>query len=604
MIGKNDKALISLAIAFMIALLYLSGFFERPDLMLYDAWFRLRGPLAPGNQIVIAAMDEKSVNELGPLPWPRSTHAQLLDKLATARVVAFDLTFESSSDPSEDLAFALAMSRHGNVVLPVKISFAQEDGSYMQSYEMPNRLFVESVANLGFVNMPSDIDQIVRRTTLVDVNNDIDIPVPSFALAVYMQAEAVDPEALKLEDGRLMIGLQSVPIDKLNQALIDQWGPSGTFTTISYTDIVNDAYPGSYFDDKIVIVGSTTQERRDVYDTSFSTSNLVMNGSPPTPGAELHAAIINDMLNRRWKSDMPPSVHLLIFVVLAFISVYLLSGRHPARSAAITAGMIILSGAAIFFLWKQGLWLHGTPVFVTIIVGYGASTARDYVEAELSRRALKASFNRYVSPAVVDEIMRNPHLVELGGLKRTITIMFIDIRGFTSYSENRQAEDVVARLNEYLSMMSEEILKHDGTLDKYLGDGLMAIFGAPVFYPDHIERALAAAETILAELEVLNAEWTKRQEPALHIGIGINTGPVVIGNVGSTVRMDYTAIGEDVNLASRMEGLSKQYGTPLIISGRTIELMQEGPFRPRLKYLGEAEVKGFSLPIACWTLQD
>jgi len=244
----------------------------------------------------------------------------------------------------------------------------------------------------------------------------------------------------------------------------------------------------------------------------------------------------------------------------------------------------------------------GTPVAL-IFITYAVTTATDFVVAEMGRRRTKAMFSRYVSASVAEELMRDPDSVGLGGSRKVVTIMFCDIRGFTSYSEGKDPEEVVSRLNEYLTAMTNVIFQNGGTLDKYLGDGLMAIFGAPVYYPDHIQRAIRTAVEIQHEINELNRKWAANNHQPLNIGVGLNTGNALIGNVGSPERMDYTAIGEDVNLASRVEGLTKTFDTLVVISERSVKLLGEQPSLPwNFQFLGHAEVKGFTDPIGVYTV--
>jgi adenylate cyclase len=212
-------------------------------------------------------------------------------------------------------------------------------------------------------------------------------------------------------------------------------------------------------------------------------------------------------------------------------------------------------------------------------------------------------FNRYVSPDVVEELMANPDSVSLGGRRQLITVMFCDIRGFTAYSENKDPEVVVNRLNEYLTALTQVIFRHGGTLDKYLGDGLMALFGAPVFYPDHVQRAIQVAIEMLEEVEKLNQVYVAKGQTPLKVGVGINSGTVLVGNVGSPERMDYTVIGEDVNLASRVEGLTKNFNTMIVISERSVRMLEDVSQLPwELQHLGHAEVKGFTAPVEIYTV--
>jgi adenylate cyclase len=265
-------------------------------------------------------------------------------------------------------------------------------------------------------------------------------------------------------------------------------------------------------------------------------------------------------------------------------------------------GVLAVASGSSYLAWTQHVWLNLAAPIVIIVLTYVVETATDFVQAEMGRRKTRAMFSRYVSPDVVNELMENPDEAELGGKKQVITIMFCDIRGFTAYSENKDPQDVISRLNEYLTAMTEVIFRHGGTLDKYLGDGLMAFFGAPVYYEDHVERAIETAREIQAEVEKLNKMWAEKGAVPLKVACGINTGPAVVGNVGSPKRMDYTLIGEDVNLASRVEALTKLFETLILVSERSFNDLPDGPVKESLYYVGEELVKGFTHPIKVYSL--
>jgi adenylate cyclase len=266
---------------------------------------------------------------------------------------------------------------------------------------------------------------------------------------------------------------------------------------------------------------------------------------------------------------------------------------------------VVVSGSA-FLLWNfDRLWINLAAPLALIILDYGSITAADFLQSELERRRTRAMFSRYVSPAVVDEIMKDPTRVALGGERMMVTVMFTDIRGFTAYSEKKQPEVVVQRLNQYLTATTKLILEAEGTLDKYLGDGLMAVFGAPIPLKDHVQRAIRVAEDIEEAVRKLNEYWVAAGEIPLQVGVGINSGPALMGNVGSPERMEYTAIGEDVNLASRVEGLTKNFGTLVCISERSVQLLSEEERQSLgLRYVGQAEVKGFTEPVGVYTVGD
>lgn len=605
-LGGKTVWLIPLALFALIELMALAGLFTRPELFLYDAWFRLNGERHPGGRVVVVAMDEASINELGPLAWPRTMHAQLLENLKESRAVGFDLVFDSPTAEADDQIFTDAMARHGRVVLASQFSFEQgQEGEVKMVFRAPLPELMQGVAGLGFANMPTDVDGVVRRITTVDVNT-FDIPYPTLSLAVAMLAEDMDPTCLALEPGRLRVGDRVIPVDRINRAMIDFWGPQGTFKTYSYADVLRGKYPESEFKDKIVLVGVTNPASHDEKSTPYTTSNLILSGNLATPGVEIHASAVQSFLDERWYKPVPPLVNVAFLLLSGLLTAAAVGGRGPWRGLVGALLMVALAGGLTFGLWwHYRLWIYFAGPLVLILLTYVVVTAADFLTAEMARRKTRAAFSRYVSPAVVEELMSNPDSVSLGGQRRDLTIMFVDIRGFTAYSENKAPEQVVSRLNEYLTAMTGVIFRFGGTLDKYLGDGLMAIFGAPVFFPDHVQRAIQAAIEIQEVIDELNRSWTEKNEPPLKIGVGINTGSVLVGNVGSPERMDYTVIGEDVNLASRVEGLTKTFGTLVIISERSVHTLEGAGDLPwELKYLGEAEVKGFTLPVGVYTVLD
>lgn len=596
------KWLIPLVILLLVEGLALFGVFAKAEMAIYDNWFRLRGAGDPGADIVILAIDNSSIERLGPLAWPRSVHAKVLQATRQARAVAFDLTFDSAQGEAEDTAFAAAIQNNGRVILGSKAGFEKDaDGNVIQVMQHPLDLLMQEAAGVGFVNTPTDADHVVRRLSLVDVNT-YSIPFPSFALATAIAAEGLSPQDIKMQKGSLVIGSHKIPIDDLNQAMPAFWGPAGTFTTISYADVAEGKVPPSFFKDKIVLIGSTTQEEHDTYPTPFTTTNMVLTGAPPTPGVEIHASAINSILTDNWYKPAGTGLNLLFLIILAFLTTLVVAGKGPWTGFLGIIGLLAVACGSTYLAWTQHVWFNLAAPVAVIVFTYVVETATAFVQAEMGRRKTRAMFSRYVSPDVVNELMNNPDEASLGGKKQVVTAMFCDIRGFTAYSENKDPQDVISRLNEYLTVMTEVIFKHGGTLDKYLGDGLMAFFGAPIYYEDHIERAIAAAREIQAEVEKLNQLWEKRGAVPLKVACGINTGPAVVGNVGSPKRMDYTLIGEDVNLASRVEALTKLFETLVLVSERSFDALPEGAVKESLYYVGEELVKGFTHPIKVYSL--
>ncbi|MEG6523084.1 CHASE2 domain-containing protein [Desulfotomaculum sp. 1211_IL3151] len=600
----NRKLFIPLFLFILVELVVTMGFMGRLEMNIYDAWFRLKGQQQPGEQVVVVAVDEASINKIGPLAWPRSVHAKLLEGLKEAKVVGFDMVFDSPSSAAEDQAFAESITRHGKVVLAGSFTYAKDDlGHLEQRLLTPHPYFMSAgLAGLGFANTPTDPDQVIRRATLVDVNT-FDIPFPSFGMAVALVAQDIDPRDIQLANNQLMVGKNNIPIDNSNRALVNFWGPRGAFTTISYVDVLGGKVAASFFKDKIVLIGDTTAMGHDEWPTPFTTTNMVLSGSLPTPGVEIHASTVNSFMTNRWFRQTSPFINIIFLALAGFATSFLVAGRGPWKGLLGTLFLVAIAVAVVFLSWQAHWWVNLAAPIVLIFLTYAATTATDFMQAEMARRKTKAMFSRYLSPDVVNELMQSPDQVSLGGKRQELTIMFCDIRGFTAYSEGKAPEEVVSRLNEYLTAITHVIFRHGGMLDKYLGDGLMAIFGAPVFYEDHIERAIRASVEIQKAIGNLNQKWTAQGTPALNVGVGINSGSVLVGNVGSPERMDYTVIGEDVNLASRVEGLTKNFGTLIVISERSVQKLPDNcELRSSLEFLGQAEVKGFTLPIGVYTV--
>lgn len=597
------KWLLPLVLILVFQTLVMLGLFQKAENGLYDYWFKLRGAVNPGEQVVILAVDDSSIQRLGPWAWPRSLHAQLLDLLQDAKVVCFDLTFAAEQDPNNDTALGEAISRHERVVLSGKFVFHRdENGDNLQSIEIPIQDLLVGNPSLGYVNMATDSDSVVRRPSLVDVNM-LDIPIPSLALAIVMAAEGLSPDDLKLSSGWLEAGKHRIPVNAENRALATFYGPMHTFKTISYADVIEGVVKPEYFKNKIVIIGPETAEDHDTYATPSTGSNMVSKGMLPTPGVEIHASIVKSILDDSWYREISPWLNFLFLLGLILLTFAAVSGRGSWIGLFTALIAIAAALGAAYLAWQSHWWLHAVAPVTAIFFTYAGTTAYDFLQSEIERRKTRAVFSRYVSPDVVEELMKDPDSVELGGAKKIVTIMFADIRGFTAYSENKDPVDVITRLNEYLTVMTRTIQKHGGTLDKYLGDGLMAFFGAPIYYEDHVERAVRVAVEIQEAIKELNIEWAEKDgSPPLLVAIGINTGPAVVGNVGSPERMDYTLIGEDVNLASRTEALTKLFETLVLVSERSYDVLPPGEIKDSLYYMGEELVKGFTNPIKVYSL--
>ena len=347
------------------------------------------------------------------------------------------------------------------------------------------------------------------------------------------------------------------------------------------------------FSGKIVFVGVTAAGLFDVFETPFAGGLM--------PGIQIHASVADDFLSNRVMR--PESRSLRVVLVIAFaLAVGVIAASLPAWWAAAVFAAIISAFVLIATLqFADGYWINLTqPTFASSLAVFGGVGYQYFFEGR-EKRKMKRLFGQYVSKDVYEQLVANPDLARLGGQRRQMTVLFSDIRGFTTVSEKGQPEEIVAILNQYFTRMVDIVFAHKGTLDKFVGDMVMALFGAPLDDPKHAEHAVDAALEMIRELNRLNEKWAAEGRPALDIGIGISTGPMIAGNIGSEAIMSYTVIGDAVNLGARLESLNKEYGTRIIISEATCDAL---PDRYLFRPLGDVVVKGKTRPVAIFEVKE
>jgi adenylate cyclase len=604
MSAKWVKVVISAGLVAVVAVAAISGAFVIGENAFYDAMFNWRGEEDPGKRIIVVAMDEKSFAKMGPLPWSRATHARLLKMMPTAAAVGFDLLFDMER-PAEDAHFAREIKAQGRVVLATMFAFEQNQrGDWLQTALGPNPTIRQSAAGQGFVNMPADKGNIVRRTALIDTNT-FGRPLPSFALACAMVAQDQGANQLILTGQMLTLGQRRITLDHQHQALIDFAGPGGTFSTISYADVLDGAYPPDFFADKIVLVGlATPTEKNDYYENPFTKGNLILQGKLPSPGVEIHANILRNLLEGSFRREAAVGINLVLLALCGLLAWAVARPGRPWLSLALSAsGALIYLGGAYLLWLEYRLWVWIAAPLLAVFLIYAYNAVADFVRTEMERRRTRALFSRYVSGQVVDSLLANPEEVGLGGIRRDVTVLFSDVRGFTAYSDNRSPEEVVTILNRHFSEMTQIIFAYGGMLDKYIGDAIMAVFGAPLPTPDHPQRAVEAGLAMLEANQRMCQEWEAAGLDQLKIGVGINTGMAIVGNIGSPERMDYTVIGGAVNLASRLESMSKTLGSPLVIGEATVSHLEADYLQQRqLVSLGHCEVRGIAKQVKVFGL--
>ena len=391
----------------------------------------------------------------------------------------------------------------------------------------------------------------------------------------------------------IKMGNRFIPTDENGQMLINYLGPAKTFRHYSISDILARKTPPGSFKDKIVLVGATAVGIYDLRNTPFS---------PVFPGVEIHANVIDNILRGEF-INKPKWTRL--YDVISIVAIGFLIGFVVPRLGAIRGMLFALVLFTIHILSSYWLFSHHRiwasmvyPLLTGVLV-YTCMTVYHYITEERERKKIRGAFSYYVSGSVVSEMLKNPEKLKLGGDKKDLSVLFSDIRGFTTISEGLTPEELVHLLNEYLTVMTNVVFKHDGTLDKYMGDAIMAVYGAPLDQPDHPHRACRSALDMIGELKKLNEKWIREGKKPLDIGIGINTGMMMVGNMGSEQRFDYTVMGDAVNLGSRLEGANKNYQTNVLISEFTQERVKDSFV---CMELDSVQVKGKLRPVRIFQL--
>ena len=634
------------------------------ELKTLDARFLSRGKIPTSNQVVLVTIDEKSLDELGRWPWPRVHMAQVLDALVKAevKVVGFDIVWAEPDENSQlkvltemkqkltelkvanpnleryltealekadsDRILADSLARSQRAVLgyffhfspressgeqegPAKemppltsfnlVKFTSEEAARVPVFEAVHAeanipVLSQAAEGAGYFNIFPDPDGTVRWAPLVIKYQDRFYC--SLSLAVLQKFQDNSPLALRIAEygvDQVRLGKVSIPANEEGRLLINYRGPQKTFPHYSATDVIHGRVPENAFRGKIALVGATAI---GIYDMRVTPFEHVY------PGLEIHANVIDSILQNQflYRPNWVTLVDILTILVIG-LSLGLLLQRVKALWGALLGCLVFLAvlvmGKILFE--SQGVWMNLTYPLLNLVLIYMGVTGYRYMTEEKEKKKIRGAFQYYLTASVVEEMLKNPDKLKLGGEKKDLTVLFSDIRGFTSISERMTPEGLVKFLNEYLTRMTDIVFKYDGLLDKYMGDAIMAIWGAPLDQADHARRACLTSLDMVEELHRLQKKWNTEGMPPLNIGIGINAGPMVVGNMGSDRRFDYTVMGDSVNLGSRLEGLNKLYGTNIIVSEMTFDRVRE-------EFLGRqldlVRVKGKDQPVKIYELMS
>ena len=568
--------IIGASLSILVILSYHQGLLDLPELKSLDFRFQIRGPIASKLPIVLVSIDQDSFDELNlPWPWPRTLHATLIRKLAASqtKLIAFDILFtEPKADPREDQALANAIRDAGNVILAAEFTEVASDFGPRTTVNLPIPLVREHALGYGPANLVTDRDGIVRRARLALAFQDRIFP--GFAYQIYQGLEGQENQQGK--------EISSVP------QLINFRGPARSYPIVPYYRILRDEIDPAVFRDKIVIVGSFSPSLHDIFPTPFS-------ASAPTAGVEIQANFADTLAANDFIRHFQAGGHYFIFILLSAITIWFSFYFKPLRASLMVLGLAGAYAFISFYLFSfHQLWMPMMPSLLGVLVSYGGITLDNYIREQKERIRLRATFSKYVSRDVVDELLDDREGLSLGGKKRHITVLFSDIRGFTSISEQIGPEQVVSLLSDYFGQVTHIVFKHGGTVDKFIGDAVFAIFGAPKSHEDDALRAVKTGLEMIELVESLGPKWTQIIGRPLKVGVGINSGEAVVGSIGSEIRSEFTAIGDTVNLGSRLEGLTKELGVPMLISEFTAaELKDAIPLRP----LRQVKVTGRESPL-------
>ena len=640
--SKKTNILIVLLVAVSVVILSRTQFIRDVEYRLYDRCLLLNQPAPKTDKIALIGIDDITLENLGRWPLPRNYYATLLNFLYYFPPLAtgFDILFMEPDpvNPEADVSFGklagmmdtacfgyyfgTSAGRIGSEgfhpdLLSEKLVNVKGNKLHLpeaKSYELPiNELHY----NLGFLNAPRGKESAILKTSSKD-GTIRDIPLimrfgtdiyPSFVLQLIKNYYQI-----KLEDIEVIINKQvvlhlpddkpiKIPIDRSGMMMINYTGGLSSFTTISFESILRGAqslskqtntdFKPDMLKNTVTVIGVTA--------TGIDVGQLPLKDALG-PLALVHLNALRTIIERNFICRIDYKWALLLTVVSVIISAVVSVILSPLAGLLAFLVYFLAVTAFYFVMIEIGFWLPIVPAVIGCAVTYLGITCVNLINEEREKRRIKIMFGHYVSPNILEDILRSPSTLKLGGENRELTVLFSDIRSFTTYCEKRTPEEIVSILNEYLDAMTEVILNNGGTLDKYVGDEIMAVFGAPGEHmkDNHALQAVKTACAMTERLAELKEKWKLEGKEPFNIGIGVNTGIMKVGNMGSKRLFDYTVIGDEVNVGARIESLTREYDVAVIISESTYEKVKEFV---KCRKLGSTLVKGKNKPVTIYELE-
>ncbi len=512
-------------------LLYVFGIGNSWQEKITDRFFTKR---QPQQNIVVLAIDDESIQKVGQWPWPREVFAKVLTNISNARVVGMDVNFTDASrlGSSDDDKLAQALKSFSKIN-PVVLPFQLEARGRVA--DKPLAIF-EPYIEQTYANITVDGDGIARYLT---TNMDDFESMSARIAALYPpERQIIFPSTFR----------------------IDYSGPEKTFLTIPIIDVINNKVPPHTLDKAIVLIGATAPDLHDYVNTPFGLM----------PGVEVHANAIENILNAHYLEPFSKVLGCILTAILDLIALILIV--FVRRFFILLGSLIILLGGINILgisLFSYKIIFPNLYISLSFIVICILGILFQYVRESGEKKFIRKAFQRYLSAELVDQLVKNPEKLVLGGEKRRVSILFSDIRGFTTIAESMTPEVLTSFMSDYFNVVSDIVLDNRGILDKYIGDAIMAFWGAPLLNPNHTRDACTVALHMIENVKKQNELWKAKGLPAITIGIGVSSGDVVVGNMGSRKRFNYGIVGDEVNFTSRLEGLTKEYGVNCIVSEAT-----------------------------------
>ena len=632
MFRKIAYVFIAVFISIFLSALYIfsPGILRSFDDRMRDAYFLYRGEMPNGGSVVIVDIDEASLRALGQWPWSRDKLSKIIENLTSAgvAVIGIDAVFaeEDRTSPSliakklnlkenlqdYDLQFANTLA-NSPVILGYGFDLVDEDGD-KHAPKIPAILIeknkkedfaikalgatlnIEPIQNAGyssgFFNVIPDSSGMIRSVPLV-ISFD-DVLYPSLALEIVRVVSGekkifINYDELGIEN--ISIGQTVIPTDAIGGITVNYRGGFKNFKYLSAKDIYDGEFNADEVEGKIVLIGTSAIGLYDLRTTPFDSAFA---------GVEVHANAIDNILSGDfiYKPSYADGVTVILVVFSSFLIVFSVTSMNfYGKILTFFAASFLYVWGSYYALFHEGIILNILFPLAAISLAFVTTLAFDYFYSIKSERAIRAKFASKVSKSVMDDILKNTNGNELSIKNKEVTIFFSDIRGFTSISEKLGAKELIALLNRYMQPMSEIIIKNQGTIDKFIGDAVMAYWNAPLDIQNHADLAVKSALEQFEALKILNSQLEKENLPQISIGIGINTGEVIVGEMGCEIRSDYTVIGDAINLGSRLESLCKFYGSNLNISNFTKERLKE---KYMFRFLDLVRVKGKNEPVEIW----